>query len=126
MAVCICETQILRGGCTDVRVTELHYSRSHTCRKIFNRRNRLKHAEYVTNISLSRELRTYIFPRNYSQVRERCTVIKLNVREHRVNVKIVIIRFSVCVYVRKREKKKIAGKTSESTHGEVPRAAIYF
>jgi len=32
--MCVCETRVLRGGCIDVRVTELHYSRSHTCRKI--------------------------------------------------------------------------------------------
>lgn len=72
-----------------LHVTQLHYSRSHTCREILNGRNCSKRAEYVTDISLSPEFRAYIFPRNYSCIRQRYAMIKLNGRECRANAKSV-------------------------------------
>lgn len=55
----------------------------------FNGWNCSKRAEYVTDISLSPEFRAYIFPRNYSCIRQRYAIIKLNGRERRANAKSV-------------------------------------
>lgn len=87
--LCVREARMLpRGECIGSRHGVALFTFAHLSED-FNGWNCSKRAEYVTDISLSLEFRAYIFSRNYSCIRERYAIIKLNGRECRVSAKSV-------------------------------------
>lgn len=99
--LCVREARMLpRGECIGSRHGVALFTFTHLSED-FNGWNCSKRAEYVTDISLSPEFRAYIFSRNYSCIRERYAIIKLNGRERRVSAK------SVDAISRKKKKNRI-------------------